>query len=194
MARIEKPAPTRHGQKAGQYKRNTGNSCKKFNTSPIEINQVLPCDVEAENDLLAHCLSNPEAVDTAMQIVRQDDFSRAGAGEVFQRMVDFRKSGRSFNPSVILKSFDDHKYFLRFEQFILNLGPFWIMRDMGPVRHYGNIIRETAVKRNLILGCTRIAIAGFSFNPDIADLLNDLKKTIAVSQARLQGKAQVARV
>ena len=160
--------------------------------SKIEINEVLPCDVEAENALLNSCLSNPDATDAAKRICYAEDFSRNGAEAIFARLVNFRKARRSYTLGAILKSFEDREDSKLFTDFIYDLGPFWHLSDMGPTRHYARIVREFGLRRKIILECTQISTGLFNYNMNLAESIGMVRKLGAVSQARLRKNNEVS--
>jgi len=176
------------GQALGKYKSAYIENIIK--PSPIEINAVLPRDIQAEDNILSHCLSNGDATDCAMRICYAEDFSRNGTEAIFARLVNFRKAGRSYTLDTILKSFEDREDSKLFTDFIYNLGPFWHLSDMGPIRHYARIVREFGVRRRLLLGCVSVASELFDVSTNVNELADRAKKLGAVSAFRLK-KAEV---
>ena len=158
----------------------------------IEINEVLPRDVLAEDNLLSHCLSNGDSTDCAVRICYPEDFSRKGAEAIFARLVNFRKAGRSYTLDTILKSFEDREDSKLFTDFIYDLGPFWHLSDMGPIRHYARIVREFGLRRKIILECTQISTGLFNYNMNLAESIGMVRKLGAVSQARLRKNNEVS--
>ena len=176
----QKPRPGSRGKYKNLYSKNI------VQRSQIEINAVLPRDVLAENNLLSHCLSNGDSTDCAMRICYPEDFSRKGAEMVFERIVHFRKQGRSYSPELIERSFEDREDSQFFSDFIWSLPEFWHLSDMGPIRHYARIVRELGVRRRLLLGCVSVASELFDVSTNVNELADRAKKLGAVSAFRLQ--------
>ena len=176
----QKPRPGSRGKYKNLYSKNI------VQRSQIEINAVLPRDIVAEDNLLSHCLSNGDATDCAMKICYQEDFSRKGAEAVFERIVHFRKQGRSYSPELIERSFDDREDSQFFSDFIWSLPEFWHLSDMGPIRHYARIVRELGVRRRLLLGCVSVACELFDVSTDVNAMADRTKKLGAVSSFRLK--------
>ena len=179
------------GQALGKYKSAYIENIIK--PSPIEINAVLPRDIQAEDNILSHCLSNPDATDAAKQICYPEDFSRNGAEAIFARLVSFRKAGRSYTLDTFLKSFEDREDSKLFTDFIYDLGPFWHLSDMGPIRHWARIVREFGLRRRMILGCVHVASNLFDVSIDVNEMAERIKKLGAISSFRLQ-KVEVSNV
>ena len=178
----QKPRPGSRGK----YKNLNLYSKNILQRSAIEINAVLPRDVLAEDNLLSHCLSNGDATDCAMKICYPEDFSRKGAELVFERIVHFRKQGRSYSPQLIEQSFEDREDSQFFSDFIWSLPEFWHLSDMGPIRHYARIVRELGVRRRLLLGCVSVACELFDVSTDVNAMADRTKKLGAVSSFRLK--------
>ena len=176
------------GQALGKYKNLYNKNI--LQRSPIEINAVLPRDVTVEDNLLSHCLSNGDSADCATKICYPEDFSRKGAEAVFERIVNFRKLGRSYTPEVIIQSFEDREDSKFFSDFIWSLPEFWHLSDMGPIRHYARIVREFGERRRLLLGCVNVACELFDLSVDVNEMADQTKKIGAVGSFRLQ-KVQV---
>ena len=161
--------------------------------SAIEINAVLPRDIQAEDNILSHCLSNGDATDCAMKFCYPEDFSRKGAELVFERIVHFRKTGRSYSPELIERSFDNREDSQFFSDFIWSLPEFWHLSDMGPIRHWARIVREFGLRRRMILGCVHVASNLFDVSIDVNEMAEQIKKLGAISSFRLQ-KVEVPNV
>jgi replicative DNA helicase len=174
----KKPRPGSRGKYKNLYSKNI------IKPSPIEINAVLPRDVVAEDNLLSHCLSNGDATDCAMKICYPEDFSRKGAEAVFERIVHFRKQGRSYSPELIDRSFDNREDSQFFSDFIWSLPEFWHLSDMGPIRHYARIVQEFGLRRRLLLGCVTVASELFDVSTNVNELADRTKKLGAVSSFR----------
>jgi len=172
------------GQALGKYKSAYIENIIK--PTLIEINAVLPRDILAEDNLLSHCLSNGDSTDCAMRICYPEDFSRKGAELVFERIVHFRKQGRSYTPELIERSFEDREDSKFFSDFIWSLPEFWHLSDMGPIRHWARIVREFGVRRRLLLGCVHIACELFDVSTDVNAMADQTKKLGAVSAFRLK--------
>jgi replicative DNA helicase len=171
---------------AGRGKEKNLSSGDILKPSPIEINEVLPRDIVAEDNLLSHCLSNGDSTDCAMRICYPEDFSRKGAVVVFERIVHFRKQGRSYSPELIIKSFDDREDSKFFNDFIWSLPEFWYLSDMGPIRHWARIVREFGLRRRMILGCVSVASDLFDVSIDVNEMADQIKKLGAVTAFRLK--------
>ena len=181
---LQKQKPPAAGTAGSQYKNTQSKDIIK--PSQVEINSVLPRDVKAEDNLLSHCLSNGDSTDCAMKICYPEDFSRKGAEAVFERIVHFRKQGRSYSPELIERSFDDREDSQFFSDFIWSLPEFWHLSDMGPIRHYARIVREFGLRRRMIFGCVNVACELFDISTDLNEMADQTKKLGAVSAFRLK--------
>ena len=186
-----KTKPLVAGTARGEYKNLYSTNIIK--PTPIEINAVLPRDILAEDNLLSHCLSNGDSTDCAMKICYPEDFSRKGAELVYERIVNFRKQGRSYSPELIERSFEDREDSQFFSDFIWSLPEFWHLSDMGPIRHWARIVREFGLRRRMILGCVHVASNLFDVSIDVNEMAEQIKKLGAISSFRLQ-KVEVPNV
>ncbi len=114
----------------------------------ITVNGPLPHNTEAEDGLLQACLAEPEATDRALKILEVEDFYGLVQRTIFQRLADLRKQGRSYNPSLIIESFQDHPHCDRLELFILELGPFI---TGGTCTHFAKIVKDCSNRRKQIV-------------------------------------------
>ena len=156
----------------GAYRTNFSRS---VTPSPVEINRPLPHDPEAEQGTLQACFADPEAVDRVCKIINPTHFYRRGHAIIFEKLVALRDGGRWFTPTTVLESFRNHPECERLETLILEMGPFI---TGGTGSHYAGIVRDMAIKRELIKAGLRMAENSFAITPDIDEIIDEFSTTI----------------
>ena len=62
------------------------------------ISRVMPHSLEAERSVLGSMLIDPEAVETAAEIIREEDFYARQNGILFQTMLEMQQKGVAIDP------------------------------------------------------------------------------------------------
>ena len=114
------------------------------------MNKLLPENIESERALLHQLVGWCEGVRAAREILEPQDFSRTGHQEIFAMLCRFDDQGRYWTPSLLCDAFANHPDGARVQNLISELGPFWLLRDTGPVKHFAKIILENSVRRDCI--------------------------------------------
>jgi len=150
-------------------------SLRKRNINVVEFHEILPMNDEAELALLNQLLSGPEAVDRVRKFITPEDFRRLGARQFFERICEFRDSGRDFTPSLILASFQRDPNFERFEDMFFKICDVY---TGGFARGFANILIENSIRRELIKFGEQIIVRSFSVRPDIDSIISFAENTL----------------
>ncbi|KMP11201.1 hypothetical protein UR09_03970 [Candidatus Nitromaritima sp. SCGC AAA799-A02] len=146
------PAPRRNGGTGG----NRNQPSNFITNEAVSVNKLPPADVEAEAALFSLLIGWPGGIEAARAILEPEDFSLRGYQILFEMLSQFDAQGRKWTPTTLHDAFDGHPEGERIQRLIAELGPFWTLRDNGPVRHYARIIKEQAIRRDGI----RVLVSG----------------------------------
>ena len=62
------------------------------------VSRVMPHSLEAERSVLGSMLIDPEAVETASEIIKEDDFYARQNGILYQTMLEMHSKGTAIDP------------------------------------------------------------------------------------------------
>ena len=152
---------------------------------PVEFNEPLPHNWEAEQCSLNACLCDPEATDRTLEFIGPDDFFKRGSKALFKKLCAFRDLGMHYTPSSVVASFKGNPEYDRMEDFVYSLAPF-VLGDFS--RHYAKMILETSVRRKMIELFEKGINQAFEVLPDSESILTDTINDLADLRSRLQKK------
>ena len=129
------------------------------------VTRVMPNSIEAEQSVVGSMILDRQAIITAAEILRQDDFYYRQYGTMFQTMVDMNNEGKPVDIVTLqarLKETDvpAEVYSIEF------------------VRQYAGIVKEKAVLRNIIRVNDDIANQCYAGKEKTEDILADTEKKI----------------
>ena len=114
------------------------------------VTRVMPNSIEAEQSVVGSMILDRQAIITAAEILRQDDFYYRQYGTMFQTMVDMNNEGKTVDIVTLqarLKETDvpAEVYSIEFVRELLSSVP-----TSANIRQYAGIVKEKAVLRNII--------------------------------------------
>ena len=121
------------------------------------ISRVMPHSLEAERSVLGSMLIDPEAVETASEIVKEEDFYARQNGILFQTMLDMHRKGIAIDPVTLQSK-------LREKNLPPELYSDELIRDLittvptsANIKSYANIVAEKSLLRSMIRANEEIA-------------------------------------
>ena len=150
--------------------------------------RVPPQNLEAEQSVLGSMLIDKEAIYTASELLTGEDFYRSAHQKIFEAIISLCARGE---PVDLITLSDE----LRGRKGLQEAGGMQylvLLADVVPtaanVQYYAEIVREKAILRALISGCTQIISAGFGSPQDVDELLDRAEQKIfEVGRRALQG-------
>lgn len=140
--------------------------------------RVPPQAVEVEEAVLGVMLLEREACDEAIEILKADDFYRPANKHVFEAILNVYNQ----NDSVDLLTVEEH---LRDNQLLDVVGGSGYLADLtrsvssaANIEYHAQIIKEKAMKRNLIVHCNEIIKSSYDSTSDASDVMDDAQERI----------------
>lgn len=149
------------------------------------VSRVMPHSLEAERSVLGSMLIDPDAVETAAEIVKEEDFYARQNGILFQTMVEMSQKGTAIDPVTLQAKLKEK-----------NLPPELysdeIIRDLiatvptsANIKSYANIVAEKSLLRTMIRANEEIAGTCYAQNEEMEKILDRAEKRIfEISQKR----------
>ena len=142
------------------------------------VTRVMPNSIEAEQSVVGSMILDRQAIITAAEILRQDDFYYRQYGTMFQTMVDMNNEGKPVDIVTLqarLKETDvpAEVYSIEFVRELLSSVP-----TSANIRQYAGIVKEKAVLRNIIRVNDDIANQCYAGKEKTEDILADTEKKI----------------
>ena len=142
------------------------------------VTRVMPNSIEAEQSVVGSMILDRQAIITAAEILRQDDFYYRQYGTMFQTMVDMNNEGKPVDIVTLqarLKETDvpAEVYSIEFVRELFSSVP-----TSANIRQYAGIVKEKAVLRNIIRVNDDIANQCYAGKEKTEDILADTEKKI----------------
>ena len=144
----------------------------------MELAKILPHDIDAEQAVLGSMLTDREAVNTAIEVLKEDAFYRDDHKAIYQAIVNlYNKS----EPIDIITLKDELESMGKFEQ----VGGFDYLASLpdkvpttANVQKYIKIVEEKSILRNLIKTANEIIELGYDPAEDVEDIMDGAEKKI----------------
>jgi len=137
-----------------------------------------PHNIEAEQAVIGAIFLEPEAFSAASELLRPDDFYRAGHQRIFQVMTTLSDRGEPIDLVTVTT-------LLSSNQVLDEVGGVSYLTDLASsvptaanISHYSKIVEEKALLRRLIRTATDIVTTSFEKESDVDDVLNEAEKNI----------------
>lgn len=137
-----------------------------------------PHNIEAEQAVIGAIFLEPEAFSTASELLRPDDFYRAGHQRIFQAMTTLSDRGEPIDLVTVTT-------LLSSDQVLDEVGGVTYLTDLASsvptaanISHYSKIVEEKALLRRLIRTATDIVTTSFEKEGDVDGVLNEAEKNI----------------
>ncbi len=147
--------------------------------------KIPPHDLEAEKSLLGALLIDKDAIVKVVEFLRPEHFYRAAHGDIFGAILSLYEKGEPADLITVTSALKKSKK-------LDEVGGATYLSELtdavptsSHVEHYGKLIHDNAIKRELISVSSRIAESGFDEQISVEDLLDKAESSLfAVSQAR----------
>ena len=149
------------------------------------ISRVMPHSLEAERSVLGSMLIDPEAVETAAEIIREEDFYARQNGILFQTMLEMQQKGVAIDPVTLQTR-------LREKNLPPELYADEMIRELivtvptsANIKSYATIVAEKSLRRSMIRANEEIAGSCYAESEEMDALLDKAEKRIfEISQRR----------
>ena len=149
------------------------------------ISRVMPHSLESERCVLGSMLIDPDAVETAAEILREEDFYARQNGIFFQTMLEMTRKGEAIDPVTLQtrlreKNLPPELYSDEVLGELITLVP-----SSSNIKSYANIVAEKSLLRSMIRANEEIAGNCYAENEEMEKLLDKAEKRIfEISQRR----------
>ncbi|MCC3376809.1 replicative DNA helicase [Cohnella sp. REN36] len=144
----------------------------------LGFDRVPPQNLEAEQAVLGAILLETEALITAMERVRTEDFYSVAHQRIFEAMVDLGEDNQPLDLITLTAMLQDRGQLeeiggVTYLAKLANAVP-----TAANVDYYAQIVEEKSMLRRLIRTATQIVSSGFAADEDVSALLNDAEQRI----------------
>lgn len=143
-----------------------------------------PHNIEAEQAVIGAIFLAPEAFSAASELLRAEDFYRAGHQRIFQAMMRLADRGEPIDLVTVTT-------LLANDQVLDEAGGVSYLTDVASsvptaanIGHYSKIVEEKALLRRLIRTATDIVSTTFEKEGEVDDVLNEAEKSILEVSSR----------
>jgi replicative DNA helicase len=145
----------------------------------VELPERLPPqNLEAEQSVLGSMLLEKEAVNTAIEHLRPEDFYRDAHRRVFESMVELTDRGEPLDVITLVEA-------LRQKKSLEEIGGVTYLTQLANVvptaanvAFYTRIVREKSLLRQLINAATKIAARGYESGDDVEQVIDEAEQAI----------------
>jgi replicative DNA helicase len=143
-----------------------------------EVLRALPHNIEAEQALLGACLLDKEAVNSAMEFVREEDFYRDAHRLIFACLQSLLMEGKPCDVVTVVDELDKQGDLERAGgmEYIASLMD--AVPSAASAAYYGRIVAEKSLIRALIAAAGKIQEHGYSHGYEAQDILELAEKSI----------------
>ncbi|MFM1653513.1 replicative DNA helicase [Brevibacillus sp. B_LB10_24] len=146
--------------------------------SDLFLDRVPPQNLEAEQSVLGAVFLAREALITAVEILRPEDFYKTAHQRVFKTMLDLYEKGEPVDLVTVTAELQDHKL-------LEEIGGVSYLTDLARsvptaanIEYYARIVEEKALLRRLIRTATKIANDGYSREDEVGEIIADAERYI----------------
>lgn len=147
-------------------------------TEPILEGRIPPQNLEAEQAVLGAILLETEALITAMERIRAEDFYSVAHQRIFEAMTDLNDDNQPLDLVTLTARLQDKNQLeeiggVTYLARLANAVP-----TAANVEYYAQIVEEKSMMRRLIRTATQIVSNGFAAEDDVSVLINDAEQRI----------------
>ena len=149
------------------------------------ISRVMPHSLEAERSVLGSMLIDPEAVEIAAEIIKEEDFYARQNGILFQTMLEMQRKGTAIDPVTLQtrlreKNLPPELYADEMIRELIAMVP-----SSANIKSYANIVAEKSLLRSMIRANEEIAGNCYAETEEMETLLDKAERRIfEISQRR----------
>lgn len=156
--------------------------------SDLYLDRVPPQNNEAEQSVLGAVFLSKEALITAIEILRPEDFYKTAHQRIFQTMLDLYEKGEPVDLVTVTAELQDHKLLDDVGGVAYLTALAGSVPTAANVEYYARIVEEKSLLRRLILTATKIANEGYSREDEVGAIIADAEKYIMeIAQNRNSG-------
>jgi len=141
--------------------------------------------LEAEKSLLGALLIDKDAIIKVVEFLRPEHFYRDAHGDIFEAILSLYEKGEPADLVTVSSALKKRKKLedAGGDSYLAELTD--SVPTASHVEHYGKLVHDSAVKRELIAVSSRIAESGFDERTSVEELLDKAESSLfSVSQAR----------
>nr|WP_206529679.1 replicative DNA helicase [Brevibacillus sp. SYP-B805] len=152
------------------------------------LDRVPPQNNEAEQSVLGAVFLSKEALITAMEILRPEDFYKTAHQRIFKTMLDLYEKGEPVDLVTVTAELQDHKLLDEVGGVPYLTALAGSVPTAANVEYYARIVEEKSLLRRLILTATKIANDGYTREDDVGEIIADAERYIMeIAQNRNSG-------
>ncbi|MFA7412262.1 MAG: replicative DNA helicase [Tissierellaceae bacterium] len=144
----------------------------------MAIGRIPPHSLEAEQSVLGSMILNKEAINSALEIIRPDDFYKEANREIFEAIIVlFNK-----NEPVDLITLSEE---LKRRGTLENTGGVTYLANLSSgvattanVRYYCKIVEEKSILRRLIISCDEVMLKSYEDSEEVNAIIEGAEKSI----------------
>ena len=149
------------------------------------IKRVMPHSIEAEQSVIGAMLMDAEAIEVAMEMLREEDFYARQYGVLFTAIVEMHQKGMAVDPVTLQTRLREKNL----PPEIYGSGTILELIEQVPtsanIKSYAKIVSEKALLRRMIRANEEIAGACYMQKDDMEVIMNQAEKKIfEISQRR----------
>ncbi len=156
--------------------------------SDLFLDRVPPQNIEAEQSVLGAVFLAKEALITAVEILRPEDFYKQAHQRIFKTILDLYEKGEPVDLVTVTAELQDHKL-------LDEVGGVTYLTELASsvptaanVEYYARIVEEKSLLRRLIRTATKIANDGYTREDDVGQIIADAERYILeIAQNRSSG-------
>lgn len=147
-------------------------------STELMFDRVPPQNIEAEQAVIGAILLQPEALITAMERVRSEDFYSSGHQRIYEAMIELGEGNQPIDLITLTAHLQDQGLLeeiggVSYLAKLANAVP-----TAANVDYYAQIVEEKSMLRRLIRTATNIVTDGYANAEDVGVLLSDAEKKI----------------
>jgi replicative DNA helicase len=156
------------------------------------LDRIPPQNLEAEQAVLGAILLDSEAMVTAMERLRSEDFYRAAHQQIYASMVELAESNEPVDLITLTAKLQDKKQ-------LDDIGSVSYLAELANsvptsanIDYYAMIVEEKSMLRRLIRAANQIVSNGYANEDDVTNMLSDAELRIMEISQRRSGSGFVS--
>lgn len=142
------------------------------------IKRVMPHSLEAERSVLGSMLMDEEAIETASEMLKEEDFYSHQYGVLFQAMVEMHASGTAVDPVTLQSRLQEMNLPPEASSNELLAGLIAEVPTSANIKSYAQIVSRKSVLRRLIRANEEISTACYVEKDELPEILDTAERKI----------------
>jgi len=156
--------------------------------SDLYLDRVPPQNIEAEESVLGAIFLSKEALITAMELLRPEDFYKTSHQRIFNTMLALYERGEPVDLVTVTADLQDQKVLEETGGVVYLTSLASSVPTAANIEYYAKIVEEKSLLRRLIRTATKIANDGYSREDEVGEIIADAEKYILeIAQNRNSG-------